>query len=99
VTTKFSGAKKKTGGLGHQNIEISFKDTGQGISLKDLKTIFMPFFTTKKEGTGLGLNISQTIIKKHKGSIGIKSIRHKGTTVTVNLPIKQVVRQHRKGGA
>lgn len=98
VATKFSGAKKKLTSLGHQHIEISFKDTGQGISQKDLKVIFTPYFTTKKEGTGLGLNISQTIIKKHKGSIGVKSVRHKGTTVTIKLPIKQAVRKPRNGG-
>jgi len=96
VTTKSKGTKEKTKGLSQQHIEISFKDTGQGISQKDLKVIFTPFFTTKKEGTGLGLNISQTIIKKHKGSISVKSIRHKGTTVTVKLPIKQAVRRIRK---
>jgi len=47
VTTKFSGTKKKLAGLSNQHIEISFKDTGQGISQKDLKVIFTPFFTTK----------------------------------------------------
>jgi len=98
VTTQLKGAKKKTEGLDQSYVEINFKDTGHGIPQKDLKVIFTPYFTTKKEGTGLGLNISQTIIKKHKGSIIVKSIRHKGTTVTIKLPIKQAVRQLRKGG-
>jgi len=98
VTTKLKGAKNKTRGLDHKYIEISIKDTGYGISQKDLKVIFTPFFTTKKEGTGLGLNISRIIIKKHKGSMSVKSIIRKGTTFTIKLPVKQAVRKPRKGG-
>jgi len=98
VTTQLKGAKKKTGGPDQRHVEISFKDTGHGISQKDLKVIFTPFFTTKKEGTGLGLNISQIIIKKHKGSMSVKSIIRKGTIFTIKLPFKQAVRKLKKVG-
>ena len=70
-------------------VEISFKDTGCGIAKRHLKEIFQPFFTTRKEGTGLGLTISQTIVKKHKGTISAKSTVGQGTTFTVRLPIQQ----------
>ncbi len=70
-------------------IEISIKDTGSGISEENMKNLFKPFFTTKDvgEGTGLGLSISKTIIEKHRGSIEVSSEFGKGTIFTINLPI------------
>jgi len=69
-------------------IEISFSDTGYGISQEDLNKIFDPFFTTKEpgKGTGLGLSVSQNIIKNHKGEILVESKPGIGTTFTVRLP-------------
>jgi two-component system sensor histidine kinase HydH len=68
-------------------VAISIKDNGVGIARKDLKNISSPFFTTKAKGTGLGLALCKQVILLHGGSMAIKSIRGKGTTVTVNLPI------------
>ncbi|MCK5534812.1 HAMP domain-containing protein, partial [bacterium] len=70
-------------------IEVSFSDTGCGISRENINKIFEPFFTTKQDhkGTGLGLSISYEIIKKHQGKIKVKSEIGKGTTFTIILAI------------
>lgn len=65
-------------------LEIS--DNGKGISKEDLKKIGTPFFTTKKSGTGLGLNVCYQIIKQHNGKINVKSELGKGTIFTITLP-------------
>ena len=72
----------------NDNVEILITDNGCGISEENLNRIFDPFFTTKKpgEGTGLGLSISYGIIKRHNGSINVKSQVGKGTTFTIKLP-------------
>lgn len=66
---------------------ISIKDTGAGITYKDVDRIFDPYFTTKgHRGTGMGLYLSQQIIKAHRGSIEVKSEEGKGTEFIVRLP-------------
>ncbi|MFY0627599.1 MAG: hypothetical protein JXR07_14950 [Reichenbachiella sp.] len=69
---------------------IIIKDTGSGISEKNLQKVMEPFFTTKDpgKGTGLGLSVSYAVIKKHGGSINIESQIGKGTTVIIQLPHK-----------
>lgn len=64
---------------GTETIGISIRDTGLGISRENIKNIFNPFFTTKKRGVGLGLAISRQIIRKHGGTIEVKSITGQGT--------------------
>jgi signal transduction histidine kinase len=66
---------------------ICVRDTGCGISEENLSKLFTPFFTTKKEGIGLGLVISQEIIKNHKGRISVKSQENKGTEFIIELPL------------
>lgn len=68
-------------------IEVS--DEGEGIDEKDLKHIFDPFYTTKREkgGTGLGLSISYNIVKNHSGEFKIESEKGNGTTAKIYLPI------------
>lgn len=70
-------------------LKIEFIDNGCGISKKDIRNLFVPFFTTKEKGSGLGLAISQKIIYEHSGFITIDSIKNRGTTVTVYLPIEK----------
>jgi len=65
-------------------IEVS--DTGIGIEEADLEMIFRPFYSTKKQGTGLGLPFCRRVIEEHGGEIGIHSRRGEGTTVTICLP-------------
>ena len=72
-------------------IKVSFKDNGAGIDEKDLEQIFNPFFTTKDEGTGLGLPIVHKIIEEHGGIINVNSKSGEGTTFEVSFPMKQEV--------
>jgi len=68
--------------------EIRIGDTGRGIAPQNLKNVFMPFFSTKKDGTGLGLPICFNIIKSHGGSIDVESQVDKGTTFIIRLPFR-----------
>ncbi|HEY7374760.1 MAG TPA: ATP-binding protein [Polyangia bacterium] len=68
--------------------EVRFRDAGVGIPAGDLKNLFIPFFTTKEKGTGLGLPISQRIIENHGGTIEVRSQPGEGATFTVLLPIE-----------
>lgn len=65
---------------------IKFSDTGEGIRKENLHKIFDPYFSTKSEGSGLGLSITYSVIKRHGGDIRIESKLHKGTTFTIYLP-------------
>jgi signal transduction histidine kinase len=69
-------------------LEVRFRDTGVGIPPGDLRNLFIPFFTTKEKGTGLGLPISQRIIENHGGTIEIRSQPGEGATFTVLLPVE-----------
>jgi signal transduction histidine kinase len=70
-------------------IEISFKDTGIGITKENLRRIFTPFFTTKAQGMGVGLAISKRFAELHGGRINVKSKEGEGSVFTVNLPIQR----------
>jgi len=67
-------------------VQISIKDTGKGIPEKDLKKIFLPFYTKKKTGTGIGLAVSKKIIKDHGGFITVESQEDKGTAFHLYMP-------------
>jgi len=67
-------------------VNISFIDQGPGIPLEILKQIGQPFFSTKENGTGLGMLVSRQIIKEHRGDINIES-DSKGSSIHVKLPI------------
>ncbi|WP_033543658.1 ATP-binding protein [Planococcus sp. CAU13] len=69
-------------------ISVKIRDTGTGISAESLHRLFEPFYTTKENGTGLGLLISQKIIQDHGGSLLISSEPGTGTTAEVVLPAK-----------
>jgi len=66
---------------------IQVSDNGIGISPEQQKKIFDLYFTTKKDGNGLGLSISQKIISQHYGSISVSSKVNNGTTIKIILPI------------
>lgn len=72
-------------------ISITIADEGTGITPENLKRIFDPYFTTKKDGNGLGLASSYSIIKSHKGILTVDSAIDKGSTFTIYLPKSQKV--------
>jgi two-component system, NtrC family, nitrogen regulation sensor histidine kinase NtrY len=63
------------------NLIISIIDNGKGIKQEDLEKIFLPFYTTKEEGSGIGLSLSRQIMRMHKGSIDIRSVPDRKTVV------------------
>ncbi|GMT42786.1 MAG: hypothetical protein IEMM0002_1197 [bacterium] len=67
-------------------IRISIQDEGVGISGENINRIFDPFFTNKKDGSGLGLATSYSIVGKHSGLITVESMPGKGSTFHVYLP-------------
>lgn len=67
---------------------ISIADTGAGIPAEDIQKIFMPFYTKKKHGTGLGLALSKKIISDHQGFIKVESRMNKGATFNVYIPFE-----------
>ncbi|HST11729.1 MAG TPA: ATP-binding protein [Terriglobales bacterium] len=68
---------------------ISVTDSGRGISPEHLPFIFRPFYTTKGNGTGLGLSLARRIIEDHRGRIEVQSEVGRGTEFLVVLPIRQ----------
>lgn len=72
------------------HIRIDIRDQGKGIPKENLHNIFLPYFTTKSrtnvKGTGLGLAVCSSIIKKHKGKITVDTTRNDGTTFHIYLP-------------
>ena len=66
---------------------LHVRDTGCGINDEDLAQVFMPFFTTKEKGTGLGLAAAQKTVEAHGGSMRVESTVNEGTTVSVSLPV------------
>lgn len=69
------------------HIVISFIDTGHGIASEQISRIFDPYYTTKKDGSGLGLMIVQRIVREHGGAIEVESNIGRGTTFRIKLPI------------
>ena len=67
--------------------EISFADTGSGMSKETLSKLWTPLFTTKAKGMGFGLPICRRIVKTHGGEIHVESAVGKGTTFTLLLPL------------
>jgi len=70
-------------------IRISVCDTGIGISQENLKKIFEPYFTTKGNGTGLGLTLVYKIIREHQGEMSVDSREGEGTDFEIILPVYQ----------
>ena len=71
-------------------VYVEIRDTGSGIAPEHLSRLFEPFFTTKPvgSGTGLGLSLSYSIIKKHQGDILVQSEQGVGSRFTIVLPLK-----------
>ena len=89
------GAAKMSSPENDRYVRISVEDHGIGMPEVIQNKIFDPYFTTKKEGSGLGLSSVYSIIKNHNGSIEVESCVGKGTTFTIYLPAssKEVARK------
>jgi PAS domain S-box-containing protein len=72
-------------------VYLQFVDTGSGISEEDLSKVFQAYYTTKKEGHGLGMMIVERIMREHGGHIIIESRKEAGTAITLQFP-----QQHRR---
>jgi two-component system sensor histidine kinase HydH len=73
----------------HDRIEILVRDTGRGMSPEALSRLGTPFFTTREEGTGLGVALARSTIALHGGSLSYESEPGKGTTVRARLPSRR----------
>jgi len=71
-------------------VTVHFDDEGQGIPSENLDKIWDPFFTTKDQGTGLGLGIVKNIVESHGGGVQIVNRPVRGTRVTIELPVKPI---------
>jgi len=87
--TKLSREDLEEGGVSGEYLALQIKDTGCGIDENVMERIFDPYFTTKEvsQGTGLGLAVVGSIVKKHNGMIKIHSRVGKGTVVDVFFPV------------
>ena len=74
---------------GESCVSIEVADNGPGIGRKEQSKIFEPFFSTKPNGTGLGLSVSYGIVRNHQGNISVQSRPGKGTRFIVKIPITQ----------
>ena len=72
---------------GEDQVEVSFKDTGCGISSGNLDKIFQPLFCTKAKGIGFGLSVTKMIIESHGGTIRAESESGKGANFIISLPL------------
>jgi signal transduction histidine kinase len=70
------------------NVEITFTDTGAGMTRDTLEKLWNPLFTTKAKGIGLGLPIAKRFVEAHGGSISARSAAGEGSTFTVTIPTK-----------
>lgn len=80
VTTKYTAANR--------SVTVTIEDTGRGMSEETLARLFDLFFTTKRDGTGLGMAIARSAIDRHGGDLAVASVPGQGTRVTVRLPLE-----------
>lgn len=84
--SKQGGIVTITLGAGQDDVKLVIRDSGEGMDQEALNNIFIPFYTKKSFGTGLGMAMAKKIVEGHKGKINIKSQLSLGTEITVSLP-------------
>jgi two-component system NtrC family sensor kinase len=89
-------SKNEAGDPG-QFVQVEIRDNGVGIPEENLDHIFDPFFTSKDEGSGLGLSISHQIVQEHGGYVTVESNIGTGTSFFINLPVGKPIRQVNNG--
>ena len=78
---------KEVDRAGHEWASIEIEDSGQGIPQSDLQRIFIPFFTTKEKGHGIGLALAHRVVTEHGGTLLASSKPSSGATFTMRLPV------------
>ena len=76
----------RTRGLNEKEVEVSVSDCGFGVPEDNIDKLFTPFSTTKKSGMGMGLSISQAIVRAHGGRIDFRNNDARGATFWFTLP-------------
>ena len=82
--------------LGAPAVRLRVTDNGGGIPAELRERVFAPFFSTKAQGTGLGLSLVARIVREHEGTVDLDSAAERGTTVTVHLPQHSQTRVYRR---
>ncbi len=90
----FIDEEPSSDGVSGPSAVIRMTDNGPGIPSNIREKVFQPFFTTKEEGSGLGLSISTRIIEEHGGSLQLVSEGHEGATFIITLPVKEEDIEH-----
>jgi len=88
--TGLFGARRlvvRTHSIGESKVLVEVQDSGTGIAVEKLESIFDPFFTSKPEGLGLGLSICRSIIERHGGRISAANNPDGGATFSIALPV------------
>lgn len=83
----------ETRAAGALALEVTISDQGVGISPENREKLFTPFFSTKRNGTGLGLYIARQIVETQQGAIQVESRPGEGTSFTVRLPVCEAVEE------
>jgi signal transduction histidine kinase len=86
LETEAEGDIEIRASLNKNTVLLTFSDTGQGISEKDKENIFLPFFSKKEKGMGIGLYLTKKILEAHGGKIEVLSELGHGTTFSVHIP-------------
>ena len=86
MRSSLPGVDSGPGGKAGTLLEVRVSDSGQGIPNDEQDKIFYPFFTTKKEGSGVGLPMAKKIVDSHKGLIDVDVAPLGGARFTVRLP-------------
>ncbi|HCT85759.1 MAG TPA: PAS domain-containing sensor histidine kinase, partial [Candidatus Margulisbacteria bacterium] len=82
------GVVDEVEGLSGSMVRVRIADTGKGMSKDTRDNLFKPFFTTKENGTGLGLAVTRKIIEDHGGKISVESELGTGSNFNIYLPRK-----------
>jgi signal transduction histidine kinase len=89
IEASSTGQNVKVGTVpGKDTLVITIVDQGPGMDRETIENIFTPFYTKKKEGTGLGMPIAKKVVEAHKGEIHVESKPGEGTEVRIELPYK-----------
>ncbi len=86
-TYRFAQGDNPDDAISRSCIRLQINDTGKGIERDQLQKIFDPFFTSKSEGTGMGLSVAHGIIREHHGAIEVESKPGKGSTFSIYIPV------------